>query len=108
MNHCPSFHLVMVSPCANFLLIGIILVLLNVRIRFGRLIIILSFSLMKNYLFFQTVDAYARALTVAVQFSLEVSASYTSRMIIASPADCRSIYENLGGQNVRISDKVCL
>lgn len=62
----------------------------------------------KNYLFFQTIDAYARALTVAVQFSLEVSASFTSRMIIASPADCRSIYENLGGQNVRISDKVCL
>lgn len=96
------------TPCANSLLTGIILVLLNVRIRFGRLIIILSFSPMKNYLFFQTVEAYAKALTVAVQFSLEVSASYTSRMIIASPADCRSIYENLGGQNVRISDKVCL
>lgn len=67
-----------------------------------------NFMISKNYLFFQTIEAYAKALTVAVQFSLEVSASYTSRMIIASPADCRSIYENLGGQNVRISDKVCI
>lgn len=98
----------MVSPCVSFLLIGIIQVLLASLRKLEPRIIILNFSPMKNYLFFQTVDAYARALTVAVQFSLEVSASYTSRMIIASPADCRSIYENLGGQNVRISDKVCL
>lgn len=73
-----------------------------------KLVLFIPSSPMKNYLFFQTVEAYAKALTVAVQFSLEVSASYTSRMIIASPADCRSIYENLGGQNVRICDKICL